>query len=399
MRTPVVLLAGQGDTDVIAEALMNTAGTVLVKHEFDGQVVRRWVGNRQNGMPTWAELPLELVNGCVCCTTRNDLLVLLRRLHRRDDVARIVVQLAPRLEPDPVCWAINRVSVSPGPEFVDGPAARDVQIAAVITTIDSSQWLGEALGTDELSDGRTVAQVVVGQAEFADVLVLNEPEPTTLAVLRRLTPTARITVGPDRVEQCLQHLDAGSRRGRERSPHDPLLAGQPPLDPVGPVAIVEFNAIRPFHPVRLHTALDVLFDGVVRTRGRLFLAHRPNDVMAIESAGGGLLLEHADIWLAAMSTSQLAYTDPERRALAGITWDERFGDRHTAMTILVCGADPDAITAALQGALLTDEELARPDQWPSYPDPFGDEHTEPCLERATDIDSAAHQSQDQGDIR
>jgi G3E family GTPase len=109
MRTPVVVVTGRGDTDGVAGVLMHTAGTVVVGHDFDGQVVRRWVSNLQHGVLTSAELPLELVNGCVSCTTRNDLLVLLRRLHRREDVTRIVVHLAPWLEPAPICWAIHRV--------------------------------------------------------------------------------------------------------------------------------------------------------------------------------------------------------------------------------------------------------------------------------------------------
>jgi hypothetical protein len=78
MRTPVVVVTGRGDTDGVAGVLMQTAGTVVVGHDFDGQVVRRWVSNLQHGVLISAELPLELVNGCVSCTTRNDLLVLLR---------------------------------------------------------------------------------------------------------------------------------------------------------------------------------------------------------------------------------------------------------------------------------------------------------------------------------
>jgi G3E family GTPase len=399
MRTPVVLVTGHGDADGVAEMLLQAPGTVVVTHDFDGQVVRRSVTNLQHGAVVSSELALELSNGCVSCTTRNDLLILLRRLHRRDDVTRIVVHLTPWLEPEPICWSIHHVQVSVGPGYLDGPAARDVQIAAVVTTIDATTWLGEALGTDELTDGRTAAQVVVGQADFADVLVLTGPDATTLDVLRRLAPTARITIGLDRVEQCLAHLQPDARRGAERSPHDPLLAGQPPLDPAGAVSIVEFNAARPFHPQRLHVAVDALLEGVVRTRGRLFLANRPDDVMAIESAGGGLLVEHAGTWLAAMSPSQLAYTDPQRRALAGVGWDQHFGDRYTAMTILVCGAQPADITTALQAALLTDDELARPDQWAGYPDPFGDEHTDPCADSAATDDVTTQPTRDPGETR
>ena len=378
MRTPVVLVAGQGDADGIAEVLASSAGTAVVRHRFDGQVVVRGVSTR-GGSSEW---PLELTRCCVTCTVRDDLLVLLRRLHRRSDVRRIVVVLMPWLEPEPVCWAINHVRVRVGPGYIDGPAARDVSIEAVVTSIDASTWLRQAVGDDELDDGRTVAQVVVGQAEFADVLVLTAPEPSTLAVLRRLAPLARITVGTGRVETALAHLEPDSRRGRSTLPHDPLLVGQPPLDPDGDVGLMVFSARRPFHPQRLHDALDLLLDGVVRTRGRAWLANRFDDVMWIESAGGGLRSSYAGRWLAAMDSSELAYADPQRRALAAADWDDRLGDRHVSLAVLVYGAEPEDIVDRLRGALLTDDELSRPYEWASYDDPFGDWHEDPCDDMA-----------------
>src|SRR4051794_3484705 len=181
------------------------------------------------GVESTAEMPLELAHGCISCTICDDLLVLLRRLHLREDARRIVVLVPPWLEPEPICRAINDVRVRVGPGFVDGPASRDVAIEAVLTGIDAANWLPQALGDEELDDRRTVAQVVVGQAEFADVLVLTEPDRRTIAVLRRLAPRSRITVGRDRIEMSLQPLEADARRGRKTDPHAPLLAGEPPL--------------------------------------------------------------------------------------------------------------------------------------------------------------------------
>ncbi|MBU9766869.1 hypothetical protein FR943_23880 [Mycobacterium sp. TNTM28] len=380
-----MLVAGQGDVDGVADQLSRVPRTALVRHTYDGQVVLRTVSDTGGT----SEMALELAHGCVSCTVRNDLLILLRRLHRRSDVDRIVVILMGWLEPEPVCWAVENIHVHVGPGYIDGPAARDVSIEAVITCIDSLEWLHQALGEDELADGRTVAQVAVGQAEFADMLVLTEPEATTLSVLRRLAPRARLTVGTEQVEMALAHLEPDSRRGRATSPHDPLLAGQPPLDQDGEVGIVEFTARRPFHPQRLHAAIDLLLDGVVRTRGRAWLANRPADVMWIESAGGGLHFHNAGRWLAAMDSGERAYADPERLAMAAIDWDDTFGDRHVSLTVLVCGARPDEITDALGGALLTDEELARPGQWAHYADPFGDWHEDPCEDQAGADEAAA----------
>ncbi|MDT5276591.1 MAG: hypothetical protein QOG95_3523, partial [Mycobacterium sp.] len=111
-----------------------------------------------------------------------------------------------------------------------------------------------------------------------------------------------------------------------------------------------------------------------------WLANRDDQVMWLESAGGGLRVASAGKWLAAMTSSEVAYVDPERRAFADLMWEHRFGDRHTSMTILACGADPVAIADALNGALLTDDEMAHPQTWGHYDDPFGDWHQDPCYE-------------------
>lgn len=380
MRTPVVLVAGQGDTDSVTGTLLRRPGTLVVEHRFDGHVVIRSTILLQHGVLTTAETALELAHGCISCTIRNDLLVLLRQLHRRADVDRIVVHLSPWLEPEPICVAIDQVRIKVAAGYSDGPAARDVVVAAVVTCVDAQRWTEQALSDGELDDGRTVAQVVVGQAEFADVLVLTHPDPTTLAVLQRLAPRARVTVGAERVEMALAHLDSAARRGRSDDPRDPLLAGQPPLHADGPVKIVEFGARRPFHPQRLHAAVDVLLEGVIRTRGRVWLANRPERCAWIESAGGGMRMGNAGKWLAAMSASELAYVDPQRRALAELIWKDDVGDRHTSMTVLVCGAEPAKIVDALDQALLTDAEMSRPHRWSRYTDPFGEWHEDPCDE-------------------
>ncbi|MGU3502294.1 ribosome hibernation factor-recruiting GTPase MRF [Mycobacterium sp. C31M] len=380
MRTPVLLVAGQGARTEVVDLLVRTPGTIAVGYATDGHVVLRNVTGMRDEKRLISQWPIELAGGCVTCTIRNDLLILLRRLHRRDDVTRIVVELMDWIDPESICTAINELPVVVGPGYIDGPASRDVVINAVITTIDTSVWLAQALGDDDLDGARTVAQVSVGQAAFADVLVLTEAEPNTLAVLRRLTPRARITVGLGQVDTALANLDPQARRGFSDDPHDSLLAGQPPLRPAGEVTLLEFNARRPFHPDRLHQAIDDLLDGVVRVRGRAWLASQPDAVVWIESAGGGLGVGNAGRWLAAMTEHERAYADPERIALAASQWDDRFGDRHIALTALVCGAAPEVITGALNRALLTDAELADPDTWADYPDPFGDWHEDPCAD-------------------
>lgn len=130
----------------------------------------------------------------------------------------------------------------------------------------------------------------------------------------------------------------------------------------------------------------MLLDGVIRTRGRLWLATQDKQAMWLESAGGGLRVSAAGKWLAAMNSIEAQRADPERRAFADLMWDYRFGDRHSAMTVLVCGADTVEVLDALRGALLTDDEMASPAEWDEFDDPFGDWHEDPC-EHASEVEA------------
>ena len=117
--------------------------------------------------------------------------------------------------------------------------------------------------------------------------------------------------------------------------------------------------------------------------------------MWLESAGGGLRVSSAGKWLAALTGPELADVDAERRVFAELIWDDQYGDRHTAMTVLVYGAHAAEILDALDGALLTDKEVRIPQDWIRYDDPFGDWHEDPCAAPANDAeDTPAHHTQD-----
>ncbi len=310
MRAPVVLVCGQGNADAIADVLAQESGTVVVRHRFDGQgrgAERGHVVGQRNG------LALEIANGCVAGTVRNDLLVLLRRLHRRSDIRKIAVVLMPWLEPEPVCWAIDN-------------------------------WLNQAVGDDELDDGRTVAQVVVGQAD--------------------------------------------ARPGRSSHPHEPLLTGQPSLDPDGDVGLGVVLCPPPVSPAATarragysprrrgaHPRPGVAGESVRRRDVDRVGRRRPAVQLCRKMACGN----------GSQATCIRRSATPRARRR---DWDNRLGDRHVSISVLVCGAEPEDIVDGLRRALLTDDELARPNEWARYADPFGDWHEDPCddsPERATDI--------------
>ncbi|MFD0485998.1 ribosome hibernation factor-recruiting GTPase MRF [Saccharopolyspora spinosporotrichia] len=370
-RVPLVVVSGIHEEQVAraAEAVRarDAARTVVVQHdlrEISQGVVRRHVRHGDHEQLA----VLELVHGCVSCTLREDFLPLLRRLCAAPDVERIVVRLDPALEPEAICWALQHVVVD------GGTLDTDVAVEAVIAVVDRPSWLSDASGEDELAerglagspdDERTVAQVVVGQVEFADAVVLageaedRWQEVRTEAVISRLTPTApRGHLDGLDPADLLARVPAEARRGRIDWPHGPLLRGQPSLESEAGVCVVLFEERRPFHPQRLHEVLDVLLDGVVRTRGRAWVASQPGAALWLESAGGGLNVGHAGPWLAALDTAQWDEVSAERQVRASLNWDDYYGDRMQELVVIAHEADPREITRALRSALLTDAEIA-----------------------------------------
>ncbi|MFD4673086.1 GTP-binding protein [Lentzea sp. NPDC058450] len=284
METVVVMVAGLVDHDVAVRVWRDRPGSVLVRHVAADTLVRRWV----DGIAT----DVELLHGCVSCTVREDLRSLLASFEGHT----VVLHLDPLLEPDAVRRNLG------------------VDVECVITVLDAAGWLDDALSDASMtSDRRTVAQVVVAQAEAADVLVLQgEPDERTLAVLDRLAPGAH---------RCTPETVVVRKSTRPR-----LV----PLTPECGVSTAVFTADRPFHPARLDQALDSLLDGtVVRSRGRLWVADEPDVALHLESAGCGM---------------HVGEGGPR-------------GGKTTQIVAITLG-EPDAITAAFAQALLTDDELS-----------------------------------------
>ena len=418
-RTPVTLVTGldRDATAAIADGLA-APGTAVVSHDLRevtlGYVVRRLRTVTQDavGAPDDRTLieSIELEHGCATCTLRYDLLPLLRLLHRDSRIDRIVVLLDPILEPEEVVDEILGTVVQ-GETLPPSPAGDDVHVVASLCAIDQQRWLDDATGDltlheaqlTDMEDERTVAQVAVAQVRFADAVIVNGPtvpeDPYAaarlFAVLERLVPTAAVRrIGADEkptiglLAEILTGLPPASRRGRLSTVFDPLLDGCPPLEPDCGVEMVTFEADRPFHPERLHDALDVLLDGVVAARGRLWLTSSPDHILWMESAGGALGISRVAPWLAARDEDELADVADSVRAMAALRWDPEHGDRHSSIVAVCHRAAPDEIRRRLTEALVTDDELSLgTDRLALLPSPFGDVHHEPCADNPVEPDT------------
>ncbi len=211
----MVLVSGwTGAMDAVVSSLL-TPGTVAVRHDLSRVtegVVRRTLSVSGESP---RETILELAHGCVSCTLREDLLPLLRALSMRSNVHRIVLAMDPALEPEALCWAVENVVVAGVVGQIDGPAARDVRIEAVIGCLDAATWLADATGDDALADrgvvasgddDRTVAQLVVGQVDYATAVSSPQDPMSTRGSVPGSRPSSR--------GWHPTHPSSGSRRTR-----------------------------------------------------------------------------------------------------------------------------------------------------------------------------------------
>ncbi|MFW0871731.1 ribosome hibernation factor-recruiting GTPase MRF [Rhodococcoides corynebacterioides] len=391
-RTPLVLVCGpRGPLEAVTTSLAEP-GTAVVHHDLSGVeagvVTRRTTRVDADGDARVRDVALGVAGCCVDCMLRMDLLPLLRTLADDAAVRRIVVRLDPLLEAEALCWAIENTVVTGMVGRVDAPAGHDVRIEAVIGCVDAASFLGDATGDEPMSayDDRTVAQVTVGNARHADVVVVADTAPDRwaaarlTAVLDRLAPRAATAwiLPSETPTGLLARVPASARRGAVDDAHAPLLDGAPPLTEDCGVQLLEIADRRPFHPGRLHEAVDVLLDDVVHARGRLWVATQPDAVLWLESAGGGLRIAAAGRWLAAMDPTEYDDVSVARRAMAALGWDDEYGDRAQSLVVLLAGADPEHVHRVLTDALLTDVELADPESWTTWDDPFGQYHEDPC---------------------
>jgi G3E family GTPase len=372
---PVTVLSGflgAGKTTLLNHILNNREGrrvAVIVNDmsevNIDADLVRR--GEAQLSQTN--ETLVEMTNGCICCTLREDLLNEVRRLAEMGRFDDLVIEATGISEPMPVAATFD---------FRDANGARlgdVVRLDTMTTVVDAVNLLRDFSSRDFLrdrgeqrddKDERTLVELLADQIEFADVIVINKVTaagPVRMEEVRRLirslNPVATL-IEADYCEVPLERvLRTGSfefARARNHSlwfrEINSLTDHLPETEKYG-ISSVTYRARQPFDADRLHRLLTSPLPGIVRGKGRFWLANRPNVAMDFNLAGAMTAFKPFGLWWAA-TPRQAWPSDPSAIARIRSDWQEPYGDRRQILVFIGTGLDRDRLHAALDSCLVRD---------------------------------------------
>lgn len=326
---------------------------------------------------------VEFSNGCICCTLREDLLEEVARLAREDRFDYLLVESTGISEPLPVAETFTFTDEQG--ESLSALARLDT----LVTVVDARNFLDDYCSRDELrdrgvglddNDGRDLVQLLVDQVEFANVLVITKTDLVPAddvayleAILRKLNPAANIVRASHGQVPLEAILGTQSFEMEHAASHPGWLAEAPgthvPETEEYGLSSRVFQSRRPLHPQRFWDLVTgPAFKGVIRSKGFVWLATRPEWAGVWSSAGVVSSLQPGGSWLATAPRQEWP-EDLDAADIAAI-WQEPWGDRRQELVVIGAKLAPDLLER-LDACCLSDAELdLGPAAWLGFEDPF-----------------------------